>query len=147
MGNSNSEHVCHSPQDASSPVHFSDSGASSSGDRCSVRLAGEADVQDSTFPLLNKSFRTKDHPGGRGNSNSPLVAVLTVVPTSTTSVCESPSHHSVPPGPTVTTRVCLRQKIIPSACLEVLMQNYQAAGFSQRSLDLRQPVEDPQQTV
>ena len=23
------------------------------------------------FPLLNKSFRTKDHPGGRGNSNSP----------------------------------------------------------------------------
>ena len=26
------------------------------------------------------------------------------------------------------------------------MQNYQAAGFSKRSLDLRQPLEDPQQT-
>ena len=49
MGNSNSGHVCHSPHHASSPVYISDSGASSSGDRCSVRLAGEVDVQVSTF--------------------------------------------------------------------------------------------------
>ena len=41
MGNSNSGHVCHSPQHASSPVYVSGaSGASSSGDRCPVRLAG-----------------------------------------------------------------------------------------------------------
>ena len=57
------------------------------------------------FPLHNKSFRTKDHPGLRGNSNSLLMAVSTVVPTSTMPVCGPPSHHSVPPGLTVTTSV------------------------------------------
>ena len=98
------------------------------------------------FPLLNKSFRTKDQPGGRGNSNSPLKAVSTVVHTSTTSVCGPPLHHSVPLGFTVTTSVCLRQQVVPSAGLEGLMQHYQAAGFSKRSLDSRQPLEDPQQT-
>ena len=50
------------------------------------------------FLLLNKSFRIKDQPIGRGNSNSPLVAVSSVVPTFATSVCGPPSHHSVPPG-------------------------------------------------
>ena len=98
------------------------------------------------FPLINRSFRTKDHPGGRGNSDSPLVAISTVVPTSTTSVCGPPSHHSVPPGLTVTTRVCLGWYVIPSARLEALMQHYQAAGFSKRSQDSRQPLEDPEQT-
>ena len=53
-----------------------------------------------------------------------------MVPTCTTSVCEPPSHHSVPPRPTVTTRVCLGWQVVPSARLEALMQHYQAAGFS-----------------
>ena len=41
-----------------------------------------------------------------------------------------PVHHSVPPGPTVTTGVCLRWQVVPPARLEALMQHYQAAGFS-----------------
>ena len=81
------------------------------------------------FTLLNKSFRTQDHPGGQRNSNSPLVAGSTVVPTSTTSVCGPPLHHSVQPGLTVTTRVCLGWQVVPSARLEALMQNYQASLF------------------
>ena len=64
MGNYNSGHVCHIPQHASSPVHVSDSGALSTGDRCSVtRLAGEVDVLPGRctcfhcFPCSAKSFR------------------------------------------------------------------------------------------
>ena len=40
VGNSSSGHVCHSPQHTSSPVHFSSSGASSTGDRCLVTRQG-----------------------------------------------------------------------------------------------------------
>ena len=40
---------------------------------------------------------------GQRYSNSTLLAVITVVPTATTSVCGPPSHHSVPSGPPVTT--------------------------------------------
>ena len=73
----------------------------------------------SPFPTAQQSHsETMDHPGGRSDSNiSPLVAVRTVVSTSTTSVCGPLSHHSVPPAPTVTTgvHVCLGWQVIPSA--------------------------------
>ena len=49
---------------------------------------------------------------------------------STTSVCGPPSHHTVPLGPTVTTEVCLRRQVVPSARMEAPMQYYYAAGFS-----------------
>ena len=55
VGNSSSEHVCHSPQHTSSPVYVSSSGASSAGNRCFVtRLAGEVDPP---FPLLSKAIQ------------------------------------------------------------------------------------------
>ena len=40
---------------------------------------------------------------------------------------------TVPPAqqrPTVTTEICLKQQVVPFACMEALMQQYQAAGFS-----------------
>ena len=131
MGNSSSGHVCHIPQHASSPVYVSNSGASSTGDRCSVtRLVGEVNVHVSTVsPAQQSHSESKDHPGGRGNSNRPQVAVSTLVPTSTTSVCRPPLHHSVPQGPIVTTGVCLGRQVLPSARLQALMQHYQAAGY------------------
>ena len=46
------------------------------------------------FPLLNKA--AQDHPGGRGDTNRPLVAVTTVVSTLTTSVCGPPMLLSIP---------------------------------------------------
>ena len=50
VGNSSSGHVCHSAQYASSPVYVSSSGASSTGERCSVtRLAGRC-IHVSTIP-------------------------------------------------------------------------------------------------
>ena len=53
--NSSSGQVCHSPQHASSSVHGSSSGASSTGDRCFVKgLAGEVNVMFPPFLLLNK---------------------------------------------------------------------------------------------
>ena len=132
MGNFNSGHVCHSPQHSSSPVYVSDSGASSTGDRCCVTgLAGEVDVHISTVSPARQTYsETLVHPGGRGNTKSPLVAVTTVVSTSAPSVCGPPWHHSLPPGPTVTIGACLRWQIVPSASMEALMQHYQAAGFS-----------------
>ena len=74
--NSNSGHVCHSPQHASSPVYVSNLGASSTGDTCSVtRLAGEVNVHVSTVPPAKQSHsKTQDHPGVRSDTNGPLVA-------------------------------------------------------------------------
>ena len=72
------------------------------------------------------------HSSGRGVPRSPLVAVSTVVPTLTTSLCGAPvdspilSRSSVPAGP----EVHLRRKVIPSARMEALMRHYKAAGFS-----------------
>ena len=73
-------HVCHNPQHASSPVYVSSSGALSTGGRCSVtRLAGEVDVHVSTVS------EAQDHSGKRSDINSPLVAITTMVSTSTSS--------------------------------------------------------------
>ena len=72
------------------------------------------------------------HSSGRGDPRSPLVAISTVVPTPTTSLCGTPvvspipSRSSVSAGP----EVHLRRKVIPSACMEALMRHYKAAGFS-----------------
>ena len=91
LRHSDSGHVCHSPQHSSSPVYVSYSGASSTGDTCSVsKLAGEVDVHVSTTsPAKQIHSENQVHPGGRGNSNSPLVAVSVVVSTT-----GPPSHHS-----------------------------------------------------
>ena len=132
MGTSSSGHVCHSPQHASSPDYVSSSRASSTGNRCSVtRLAGEVDIHVSTVPPAQQSHsEAQDHSGGQGDTHSPLVAVTTLVSTLTMSVCGPPMFLSVPPRPTVTTGICLGRQVISSACMEALMQHYQAAGFS-----------------
>ena len=83
------------------PQFVSDSGAASTGDRCSTSgLAGAVDVHVSTVPIAQQSnSETTWHPGGQGNSNSPLVAI-----TPTPTVC-------LPPSPLSTT------EIVPSACM------------------------------
>ena len=89
-------------------------------------------------PAQQSHPETQDHPGGRNDTNSPLVAITTVVSKSTTS-CGQPSLLPVPPGPTVTTWICLGWQVLRG--LDAVMQHYQAAGFSKRSLDSRQPLE------
>ena len=59
------------------------------------------------------------------------MAITTVVSTSTPSECGPPSHHSVPPLPTVTTGVCLGQQVVTYARMEALMQHFKAAGSSE----------------
>ena len=86
------------------------------------------------FPRLANQSETQDHPGGRSNTNSLPGGLTTVVSTSNMSLSGPPSLLSIPPGPTVTTRICLDGK-----CSH-------AALPSKRSLDSRQPLEDPQQT-
>ena len=133
VGNSSSGQVCHSPQHGSSPVHSSSFRASSTGDRCFVTgLAGEVNVHVSTFPPAEQSHsEAQDHPDGRGDTHRPLVAVTTVVSTPATIECGSPAMIlSVPQRPFVITGLYLKQQVIPSAHMEVLMQHYQAAGFS-----------------
>ena len=83
------------------------------------------------FPLLSKAIqklRTTQE-GEVILIASYLVAITTMVSTSTTSLCGPPSLLSVQPGPTVTTGICLGRQVIPSASLEALMQYYQTAGF------------------
>ena len=111
-------------------------------DALSQDWQGEVYVHVST--IFQSHSESKDHPGQRGISNTPPpVAVTTVVCTSTMTVCGAPSYHnhSVPPGPTVTTGVCLGQQVVPSAHMEALMQHYQAEGFQKRSLDPQQNVQ------
>ena len=81
MGNPSGGHVCHSPQHASSPVYVSSSEASSTGGRYPVTgLAGEVDMHVPTVsPAQQSHSEAQDHPDGRGDTNSPLVAVTTVV--------------------------------------------------------------------
>ena len=66
VGNSSSGQVCHSPQHASSPVHGSSSGASSTDDRCFVTgLAGEVNVHVSTIsPAQQSHSEAQYHPDG-----------------------------------------------------------------------------------
>ena len=77
------------------------------------------------YPLLSRLRTTQEGeviliaPGG----------LTTMVSTSTKSLCGTPSLLSIPPGPIVISRICLDWQIIPSACLEALMQHYQAAEF------------------
>ena len=131
VGNSSSGHVCHSPQLASSPFYVSSSGASRTGDRCSVtRLAGKVDVHVFTVPTAKQNHsEAQDHSEGRGDTHSPH-GCHNLGSTLTTSVCRPPMLLSVPPRPTVTTGICLERQVVPSACMGALIQHYQAAGFS-----------------
>ena len=106
VGNSSSGQVCHSPQHASSPVHGSSSGATSTADRCFVTgLAGEVNVHVSTVsPAKQSHSEAQDHPDGRGDTHRPLVAVIPV-----TIECGSPATIlSVPQRPFVTTGLYLK---------------------------------------
>ena len=134
LGDTRSRHVCDTVELPPSSVHVSSSGAKSPSGGCSVSgLAGEVDVHVSTFsPAQQGHAEITVHSSGRGDPRSPLVAVSTVVPTLTTSLCGTPSgspipsRSSVPAGP----EVPLRWKVIPSARMEALMGHYKAAGFS-----------------
>ena len=134
LGDTRSRHVCDTVELPPSSVHVSSSGARSPSGGCSVsRLAGEVNVHVSTFsPAQQGRVEITVHSSGRGDPRSPLVAVSTVVPTPTTSLCGTPvvspilSRSSVSAGP----EVHLRRKVIPSARMEALMRHYKAAGFS-----------------
>ena len=134
MGDTRSRHVSDTVELPPSSVHVSSSGVKSPNGGCSVsRLAGEVNVHVSTFsPAQQGRAEITVHSSGRGDPRSPLVAVSTVVPTPTTSLCGTPvdspipSRSSVPAGP----EVQLRRKVIPSARMEALMRRYKAAGFS-----------------
>ena len=104
MGNSNSGHVCHNPQHASSQFMSSilDPRALAIDTLSQTGRGGRCTCFHGS-PAQQSHSETEDHPGGRSDTNSPLVAVTTVVSTSTTSLCGPPSHHSVLTGPTVTT--------------------------------------------
>ena len=90
-------------------------------------------VYVSSIPSAHQSHSEAPvHPGGRGNSHSPLVAESVVVSTPTSSLCGTPpglslpSRSSVPAG----SEVRLGRKVVPSARMEALMRHYKAAGFS-----------------
>ena len=82
----------------SSPVYISSSGATSTGDRCSVtRQAGAVNVQVSTVSTAQQSYsEAQDDPGGRGDTHSRMLAISTVVFTLTMSVCGPPSNSFRP---------------------------------------------------
>ena len=136
LGDTRSRHVCDRVELPPSSVHVSNSGATSHSGGCSVSgLAGEVNVHVSSIPSAQQGHSEAPiHPGGRGNSRSPLVAETVVVSTPTSSLCGTPPDHSllsrssVPAG----SEVLLGRKVVPSACMEALMRHYKAAGFSDK---------------
>ena len=134
LGDTRSRHVCNTVELPPSSVHVSNSGAKSPSSGCSVSgLPGEVNVHVSLIPPAQQSHAvTSIHSGGGGNSCSPLVTVSVVVPTSTTSLCGTPSSSPLPSGSSVPagSEVHLRRKVVPSARMEALMRHYKAAGFS-----------------
>ena len=148
VGNSSSGQVCHSPQHASSPVHGSSSGASSTGDRCFVTgLAGEVNVHVSTVsPAEQSHSEAQEHPDGRGDTHRPLVAITTIVSTPATIECGSPATiHSVPQRPFVTTGLYL--KLYHLHAWRLLCSTTKQQDFQGRYLSLPQllHVGDPPQ--
>ena len=82
-----------------------------------------------SFPLFRNYLPC--HPRRPDNSNCAQVAITTVVPTPTLTVCGPPSLLFIQPKSTVTTGIHLGWKVVPSARMEAVMQLYQAAGFSE----------------
>ena len=85
----------------------------------------------------------QDHPDGRSNTNRPLVGVTTVVSTPATTEFGLSMILSVPQRPVVTTGLYLERQVVPSARMEALMQNYQAAGFSKEVSMLAAAIREP----
>ena len=98
-------------------------------------------------PCSAKSLRTTYHPEQRENSSGPLVAVTTVVPTPTLTVCGPPSHHSILPRSTVTTGVHLRCKSYHLHAWRLSCSTTKQQDFQERSLGTQQHLGDPQQTA
>ena len=138
MRNSKCRHVCHSPQHASSPVYISDCGASMV---CKTGREGRG----TGFHLFPCSA---SHSELRTTQEAKVIMIALWWP------FQPWFPHLL--------RLCVdhpciilyrwdllsqqgyvsARQIIPSACLEALIQNYQAAGFSKRSLDSQQLLED-----
>ena len=150
VGNSSSGQVCHSPQHASSPVHGSSSGASSTGDRCFVTgLAGEVNVHVSTIsPAQQSHSEAQEHPHGRCDTHRPLVAVTTVVSTPATIECGSPATIlSVPQRPLSQQGFISSGKLYHLHAWRLLCSTTKQQDFQGRSLSLPQllHVGDPPQ--
>ena len=115
LGDSSSGHVCNCFKLPPSSVHVSNSGATSTGGGCSVSgLAEKVNVHVSTISPAQQSYsETTVHTGGRGNSDSPLVAEAVVVSTPTSSLCVPSAVLSIPPRYSVTTgsEICLGRKV------------------------------------
>ena len=95
-------YVCNCFKLQPSSVHVSDSGATSPGSGCSVSgLAGEVNVHVSSVSPAQQGYsETMVDTGGRSNSDSPLVVMVS---TPTSSLCGSSTVLSLPPRSSVTT--------------------------------------------
>ena len=83
------------------------------------------------FPLLNRviqKLRTTEE--GEVILIAPWWPSQPWFSTLTTSLCGPPTLLSVLPRPAVTTGIYVKRQVLPPACMDALMQHYQAAGFS-----------------
>ena len=146
LGDSSSGHVCTCFKLPPFSVHISDSGATSTRGGCSVSgLAGKVDVHVSTIsPAQQSHSETTGHTGGRGNSDSPLVAETVVVSTPTSSLCGPSAVLSIPPRSSVSTgsEICLG-KLYRLPASRLLCDTTKQQAFQTRSLGLPQHLGRP----
>ena len=73
------------------------------------------------------------HPAGRSHSDSPLVAVSSVVSTSGSAMCRSAAVSALLSDHGDSARSSLGWEAAPSTCLEALMQHFQPEGLEEVS--------------
>ena len=89
-------------------------------------------VHVSAVPLTQQSHsETMSNSGGLNDSNSPLVAITTMVSTPASTLYGPSYVFSILPGSIVTTgtEVHLGWKIVPSAHMKAVMQHYKVLDF------------------
>ena len=96
MGNSNSGHVCYSPQHPSPQLISQILEPQALAIEALSQDSGMEDVHVSTVSLAQQIHsESMCHPGRQANSYCPLVADTAMVPTPASTVCGPPSHHSI----------------------------------------------------
>ena len=110
------------------PQYVSDSRAKSTGGGRSITTLKEANILFFTIPFLNKVCQKLPATQSSKVILEAPVTVLTMVSASDPTMCGSTSVPPIPSRPAVSDRSHLRREVVPTACIEAVMQ--QAAGFS-----------------
>ena len=92
-------------------------------------MAGMVNVHVSSVSIVEQGLSISSLSEQRSHSDSPLVAISAVVSAYDPAVCYRTPITAIETA--ILTRSHLRLEGVPSACMEAVMQHFQAAGISE----------------